>query len=281
MPRAGRKMQTAIDILSEHAPRGQGVATASLRAENVHKTLGAHPVLRGVSLAAYPHEVISVLGASGSGKSTLLRCLNLLEVPDSGEIWFRDEKLDIRPPIGQNGARIGDARQARRVRASLGMVFQSFNLWSSKTLLENVIEAPIHVHKRPVAECVEQGKDLLNSVGLYEFRDYYPKQLSGGQQQRGAIARALAINPALILFDEPTSALDPELVGEVLQVMQKLAEAGCTMLVVTHEMNFARNVSNKVIFCENGAIGAEGTPAEMFSADGPAAMRKFLSIVST
>ncbi len=250
-----------------------------LSAQAIVKSYGTKTVLRNFGVTAARGDVIAIVGASGSGKSTFLRCLNMLEMADSGRLEFGGDSIDIesfkRLPAREANPRI------EAIRRKIGMVFQSFNLWSSKTLLENVIEAPIHVHKRPMAECVEQGKDLLNSVGLYEFRDYYPKQLSGGQQQRGAIARALAINPALILFDEPTSALDPELVGEVLQVMQKLAEAGCTMLVVTHEMNFARNVSNKVIFCENGAIGAEGTPAEMFSADGPAAMRKFLSIVST
>jgi len=272
-------MQTAIDILSEHAPRGQGVPTASLRAENVHKTLGAHPVLRGVSLAAYPHEVISVLGASGSGKSTLLRCLNLLEVPDSGEIWFRDEKLDIRPPIGQNGARIGDARQARRVRASLGMVFQSFNLWPHKTALENVTEGPVHVRGLTRRAAIERAEHYLRKVGLIERRDHYPRHLSGGQQQRVAIARALAMEPEVLLFDEPTSSLDPELTGEVLRTIRALAEEGRTMILVTHELSFAREVSSRVAFMQGGRIEEEGPPDEVLSRPASAGLRRFLDPV--
>ena len=247
-----------------------------LAARGIVKSYGARVVLRDLAVTAERGDVIAIIGASGSGKSTFLRCLNLLEMPDSGEIEFGGDHVDI-ATFRELPAREKN-RRTNAIRRSMGMVFQGFNLWSSKTLLENVIEAPVHVHKRPLRECIEQGKDLLASVGLAQFHDHYPKQLSGGQQQRGAIARALAINPAVILFDEPTSALDPELVGEVLQVMQKLAEAGSTMLVVTHEMNFARNVSNKVIFCENGAIGAQGPPSELFSADTPAAVKKFMSI---
>ena len=247
-----------------------------LAARGIVKSYGAKVVLRDLAVTAERGDVIAIIGASGSGKSTFLRCLNLLEMPDSGEIEFAGDHVDI-ATFRQLPAREKD-RRINTIRRGMGMVFQGFNLWSSKTLLENVVEAPVHVHKRPLRECIEQGKDLLASVGLAQFHDYYPKQLSGGQQQRGAIARALAINPTVILFDEPTSALDPELVGEVLQVMQKLAEAGSTMLVVTHEMNFARNVSNKVIFCENGAIGAQGRPSDLFSADSPVAVKKFMSI---
>ncbi|WP_210337753.1 amino acid ABC transporter ATP-binding protein [Ensifer sp. ENS02] len=247
-----------------------------LSARGITKSYGSKTVLKDLSISAERGDVIAIIGASGSGKSTFLRCLNLLEMPDAGEIEFGGDHIDMRT---FNGLATSEKnRRIQALRSRIGMVFQGFNLWSSKTLLENVTEAPIHVHHRPPQECIAQAKELLASVGLYEFRDYYPKHLSGGQQQRGAIARALAINPSVILFDEPTSALDPELVGEVLQVMQKLAEAGSTMLVVTHEMSFARNVSNKVIFCENGSIGAQGSPAEIFSSDRSAALRKFLSI---
>lgn len=249
-----------------------------LSARGITKSYGAKTVLKDFDVTAERGDVIAIIGASGSGKSTFLRCLNLLEMPDAGRITVADEHVDIATFRHLPGRERN--RRINRIRSGIGMVFQGFNLWSSKTLIENVIEAPVHVHKRPLKECVAEAERLLNSVGLYEFRDYYPQHLSGGQQQRGAIARALAINPAVLLFDEPTSALDPELVNEVLQVMQKLAEAGSTMLIVTHEMTFARNVSNKVIFCENGSIGAYGPPSEIFSAETPAAVRKFLSITS-
>ncbi|MDW9359039.1 ATP-binding cassette domain-containing protein [Sinorhizobium meliloti] len=245
-------------------------------AKGIEKSYGAVKVLRGLSVEAERGDVIAIIGSSGSGKSTFLRCLNLLEMPDAGRIDFAGRTLDI-AQFSRLLAREKN-RQIYEHRKHIGMVFQGFNLWSAKTLLENITEAPIHVHKRSAKESIQQAEELLETVGLSRFKNAYPKQLSGGQQQRGAIARALAINPSLILFDEPTSALDPELVGEVLQVMQKLAEAGTTMLVVTHEMSFARNVSSKVIFCESGAIGAQGTPSEVFSADQPASLRKFLSI---
>lgn len=250
--------------------------TNIISAKGIEKSYGDYKVLHGLSVTAARGDVIAIIGASGSGKSTFLRCLNLLEMPDAGEIEFGGEKVSI-----ADFSKLSERERNRRIyehRKHIGMVFQGFNLWSSKTLLQNITEAPIHVHKRNPKECVEQALGLLETVGLTRFKDAYPKQLSGGQQQRAAIARALAINPSLILFDEPTSALDPELVGEVLQVMQKLAEAGTTMLVVTHEMSFARNVSSKVIFCEGGSIGAQGTPNEIFSADQPASLRKFLSI---
>lgn len=246
-----------------------------LSARGIVKAYGNKTVLKDFSVTAERGDVIAIIGASGSGKSTFLRCLNLLETPDAGTLDVAGEHVDF-----ASFHRLSRRERNQRtdtIRRGIGMVFQSFNLWSSKTLLENVIEAPLHVHKRPLKDCLDQAEQLLNSVGLYEFKDYYPKHLSGGQQQRGAIARALAINPAVLLFDEPTSALDPELVNEVLQVMQKLAETGITMLVVTHEMAFARNVSNNVIFCENGSIGAYGPPSELFSERGPAGLRKFLS----
>jgi ABC-type histidine transport system ATPase subunit len=220
-----------------------------------------------------------VLGASGSGKSTLLRCLNLLEVPDRGDIWFRDEKLSIRPPEGRNGPRIGDVRQARRVRASLGMVFQSFNLWPHKTALENVTEGPVHVRGLTRGAAVERAEHYLRKVGLIERRDYYPRHLSGGQQQRVAIARALAMEPEALLFDEPTSALDPELTGEVLRTIRRLAEEGRTMILVTHELSFAREVSSRVAFMQGGRIEEEGPPEKVLSHPASPGLRRFLDPV--
>jgi ABC-type histidine transport system ATPase subunit len=268
------QMPIEAEIIEEHP--SPNPAQPVLRAENVHKTLGTHPVLCGVSLAARAHEVVSVLGASGSGKSTLLRCLNLLEVPDRGDIWFRNERLSIRPPTGRSGPRIGDARQARRVRASLGMVFQSFNLWPHKTVLENVIEGPVHVRGVARRAAVERAEHLLRKVGLIERRDHYPRHLSGGQQQRVAIARALAMEPAALLFDEPTSALDPELTGEVLRTIRTLAEEGRTMILVTHELAFARDVSTRVVFMQAGIIEEQGPAADVLSNPASARLRRFL-----
>jgi octopine/nopaline transport system ATP-binding protein len=242
----------------------------------LHKSFGALEVLKGVSLQALEGEVVSILGASGSGKSTLLRCINLLEVPDAGDVVVAGEKVLLRK--GRHGrTEAADRRQVDRLRSRIGMVFQSFNLWSHMTILENVIEAPVHVQKRPKAECIGEAEALLAKVGIAEKRDQYPAYLSGGQQQRAAIARALAMRPALMLFDEPTSALDPELVGEVLRVMRGLAEEGRTMLVVTHEMGFAREVSSKVVFLHEGTIEAEGPPGEVFSATGSARLQRFLT----
>jgi octopine/nopaline transport system ATP-binding protein len=238
-------------------------AVPAVEVINLHKRFGPFEVLKGISLAAHKGEVISILGASGSGKSTLLRCINFLEVPEEGEVKVAGETLRTRPMRGGR-RRAADQRQVDRVRAQLGFVFQSFNLWSHKTVLENVIECPIHVQRRPRAEAIAEAEALLEKVGIAEKRDHYPAHLSGGQQQRVAIARALAMRPKALLFDEPTSALDPELVGEVLRVMRQLAEEGRTMLVVTHEMGFARDVSCRVIFLHQGVIEEEGTPASVF-----------------
>ncbi len=208
--------------------------------------------------------MISILGSSGSGKSTFLRCINLLETPDDGVVTVAGETLAMR--ARRDGRReAADRRQLERMRSELGMVFQSFNLWSHLTVLENLIEAPIHVQKRPRREAIEEAQALLDKVGIGDKAGHYPAHLSGGQQQRAAIARALAMRPKVMLFDEPTSALDPELVGEVLRVMRKLAEEGRTMLVVTHEMSFARDVSSRVVFLHQGVVEAEGPPAELFN----------------
>ncbi len=240
----------------------------ALSLRNIEKSYGGTPVLRGLSLDARKGEVISILGASGSGKSTLLRCINLLELPDAGEIIVDGESLVLRRRRdGCLEAR--DRRQLDRIRSRLGMVFQGFNLWSHMTILQNLIEGPVHVLKRPRAQCVAEAEALLEKVGIADKRHAYPAQLSGGQQQRAAIARALAMQPKVMLFDEPTSALDPERVGEVLRVMRTLADEGRTMLVVTHEMGFARNVSNRVIFLHQGRIEADGTPDEVFASTAP------------
>ncbi|RCS24760.1 ATP-binding cassette domain-containing protein [Phyllobacterium salinisoli] len=245
-----------------------------LSVRNIHKSFGTHEVLRGISLDAHDGDVISLLGASGSGKSTFLRCINLLEVADRGEIVVDGERIEM---VTKNGRNVPASRkQVDRIRAELGMVFQSFNLWSHMTILDNVIEGPLHVLKRPRAECIAEAEALLEKVGIAEKRHAYPAHLSGGQQQRAAIARALAMKPKVMLFDEPTSALDPELVGEVLRVMRSLAEEGMTMLVVTHEMSFARNVSNRVIFMRSGEIDSDGTPEELFGKGGSPAFRQFI-----
>jgi len=235
----------------------------ALSLSGIRKSFGRHEVLKGISLTALEGDVVSILGASGSGKSTFLRCINLLEIPDAGEIVVAGEKIRMRR--GKQGMVPEDRHQVDRIRSELGMVFQSFNLWSHMTVLQNLIEGPVHVQRRDRKEAIAEAEALLEKVGLAERRDYYPAHLSGGQQQRAAIARALAMRPKAMLFDEPTSALDPELVGEVLRVMRSLAEEGRTMLVVTHEMGFARGVSNKVLFLHDGLVEAEGPPQEMFS----------------
>ncbi|MCP8895068.1 ATP-binding cassette domain-containing protein [Shinella daejeonensis] len=250
-------------------------AAPAVRISGLHKSYGAYEVLKGVSLSASDGEVVSILGSSGSGKSTMLRCVNMLEIPTAGEVAIGGEV--IRMKQGRGGMqKPADRAQIDRLRSNIGMVFQSFNLWSHKTILENVIEAPIHVQKRPRAECVEEAKELLAKVGIADKARHYPAHLSGGQQQRAAIARALAQRPRVMLFDEPTSALDPELVGEVLKVMRTLAEEGRTMLVVTHEMDFARDVSSKVIFLHQGVVEEEGAPEAVFGASRSERFRQFL-----
>jgi ABC-type histidine transport system ATPase subunit len=217
-----------------------------------------------------------MIGSSGSGKSTFLRCINLLEMPDSGRVYVAGELIKMRTAkTGQ--ALPADNKQVDRIRAELAMVFQSFNLWSHMTVLENVIEAPIHVLKLPRAEAIARAEALLAKVGIAEKRGYYPSHLSGGQQQRAAIARALAMQPKVMLFDEPTSALDPELVGEVLRVMRQLAVEGTTMIVVTHEMSFAREVASHVVFLHQGRIEEEGAPADVFGNPKSDRCRQFLS----
>ena len=218
-----------------------------LQAENIHKSYGSNQVLKGVTLHARAGDVISLIGSSGSGKSTLLRCINLLEKPQQGRIIVAGEELQLK--AGRHGElEAVQPKQLQRLRTKLAMVFQHFNLWAHKTVLQNIIEAPIHVLGLPKDEAITRARKYLQLVGLEGREDVYPNHMSGGQQQRVAIARALAVEPEVMLFDEPTSALDPELVGEVLRVMQVLAQEGRTMVVVTHEIGFAREVSNHVVF---------------------------------
>lgn len=231
---------------------------AVLRVEGIIKSFGDFEVLKGISLEAKEHEVISLLGSSGSGKSTFLRCINMLENPDEGRIEVAGEELELRR--GSRGyLEAKSSRQLQSIRSKLGMVFQSFNLWAHMTIMENVIEAPIRVLKISKDEAILRAERELQKVGMIGHSHKYPSQLSGGQQQRVAIARALAMNPKVMLFDEPTSALDPELVGEVLKVMTSLAKEGMTMIVVTHEISFAREVSDRTIFLHNGLVEEEGS----------------------
>ena len=250
---------------------------AALEVEDLHKSFGELEVLKGISLTAQKGDVIALIGSSGSGKSTFLRCINLLETPTSGRVRVSGELIKMKPKAGLSIP--ADMKQVNRIRTKLGMVFQSFNLWAHLTVLENVVEAPIHVQNVSRREAEEKAKYLLNKVGMGERLDYYPAQISGGQQQRAAIARALAMEPEVMLFDEPTSALDPELVGEVLKVMQDLAEEGRTMLVVTHEMGFARDVASEVVFLHQGVVEERGKPSDVFGNPSSERCRQFLSSV--
>jgi ABC-type histidine transport system ATPase subunit len=243
--------------------------------ENLYKSFGDLQVLTGISLAAYKGDVISVLGSSGSGKSTLLRCINFLEIPNDGTVTVSGDTVRMKKNRrGQNVP--ADIKQVERIRTKLAMVFQQFNLWSHLTILENVMEAPVHVLKVPRKEALEKAHAYLSKVGIADKIKAYPSHLSGGQQQRAAIARALAMEPEVMLFDEPTSALDPELVGEVLQVIRNLAEEGRTMIVVTHEMGFARDVSSRVIFLEKGKIEEDGPPKQVFETPKSERFRQFI-----
>jgi octopine/nopaline transport system ATP-binding protein len=246
----------------------------ALLVNDVHKSFGTHEVLKGISLSAKRGDVISLIGSSGSGKSTFLRCINFLEIPDRGRFVINGEEIQMKP-AKQGKMQPASWRQIERIRAGLAMVFQSFNLWPHMTVLENVIEAPIHVLSIGRKEAIERAEALLHKVGLYDKRHAYPAFLSGGQQQRASIARALCVEPAVMLFDEPTSALDPELVGEVLKVIRDLADEGRTMLLVTHEMKFARDVSNHVMFLHQGRVEEEGPPAQVFGAPASARCREF------
>jgi polar amino acid transport system ATP-binding protein len=246
--------------------------------DDIHKSFAGLEVLRGISITAHESEVVALIGSSGSGKSTLLRCINMLEVPDRGTVTVAGETIALAGEAPYR--RIADEAQIHRIRAELGMVFQQFNLWSHMTVLENVMEAPLLVQKRKRGEVHAEAMEMLAKVGIAEKADAYPAQLSGGQQQRAAIARALCINPRVMLFDEPTSALDPELEAEVLRVIRLLAEEGRTMILVTHDMEFAGSVAHRAIFLHQGQIEEEGPVAEVFGATRSARLRQFLNAAS-
>jgi len=248
----------------------------ALAVQGIYKRFGELEVLKGIDLWAKEHDVISIIGASGSGKSTFLRCINLLEIPDAGTVEVDGELIEMHTL--KDGRYVpASQKQVDRIRSCVGMVFQNFNLWAHMTTLENVIEAPVHVLKMPMDAAIAKAEALLEKVGIAEKRHHYPSQLSGGQQQRCAIARTLAMDPKLLLFDEATSALDPELVGEVLKVIRDLAEEGRTMIMVTHEMGFAREVSDEIVFLHQGKVEEQGPPAQVFGNPGSERCRQFLA----
>lgn len=248
----------------------------ALSLEDLHKSYGSLEVLKGVSLTAYDGDVISILGSSGSGKSTLLRCINLLEKPTKGRIIIGSDELMLKP-TKSGEMQAADIKQLENLRARVGFVFQGFNLWPHKTILQNIIEGPTQVLKIKKDQAISDAEKLLDKVGLLDKKDAYPANLSGGQRQRVAIARALAMQPRVLLFDEPTSALDPELVNEVLSVMRELAEEGRTMLIVTHEMRFAREVSSQVVFLHQGIVEEMGTPEQVFDNPKSTRVRDFMA----
>jgi len=253
------------------------MTTPLVAIRSVSKAFGEFVALKQISLDVWTGEVLCLIGASGSGKTTLLRCINQLTTIDSGGIWLDGELLGMREQGGRLH-RLGE-REIARQRLKTGMVFQRFNLFPHKTALENIVEGPVQVQGRPAAEARAEALELLRRVGLAAKADWHPSQLSGGQQQRVAIARALAMKPMLMLFDEPTSALDPELVGEVLAVMKELAQSGMTMMVVTHELGFAREVADRVVYMDQGAIVEQGAAPEVLGAPREARTKAFLSAV--
>ncbi|MCC5908851.1 MAG: amino acid ABC transporter ATP-binding protein [Clostridiaceae bacterium] len=242
-----------------------------LKLRNIHKSFGDLKVLKGVDLEIKQGEVKAIIGPSGTGKSTLLRCINYLEKPDAGEIMIDTLELNAKTITKQ---------EIYELRKSTAMVFQNFNLFKNKTVLENIIESLVLIKKMDRSTAIEIGIDILKKVGIEEKKNVYPSKLSGGQQQRVAIGRALAVNPKVILFDEPTSSLDPELVGEVLELIKKLAKENMTMVIVTHEMSFAKDVADKIVFMDEGKILQEGTPEEIFSSVTNPRISKFISRLS-
>lgn len=252
--------------------------TAVINLQNIHKRFGDLAVLKGINLAAQKGEVVSLIGSSGSGKSTLLRCANLLEWAEEGDVTIEGEAVQWK--ASSTGRQPSDHNQLVRIRTNLSMVFQQFNLWSHMTILQNVSEAPVSVLGRERKQVEEEARDWLDKVGIGDKADAFPAQLSGGQQQRAAIARALAMQPRALLFDEPTSALDPELEQEVIKVIKQLAKEGRTMVLVTHDMNLAKDVSDKVIFLHHGVIEEEGSPAELFEKPKSQRLQQFLSATS-
>ena len=247
-----------------------------IKAQNIWKKFNKLEVLKGIDLEVNEGEVVAVIGPSGGGKSTLLRCLNKLETIDKGSVIIDGEAL-CKETAG--GTEYVSKDEVRRIACKMGMVFQQFNLFPHMTVLENLIEAPVNVQKRDKATVIKEAEALLAKVGLSDKRDEYPRKLSGGQQQRVALARALAMKPAIMLFDEPTSSLDPELTGEVLKTMRELAEEKMTMVVVTHEMGFAKEVATKVVFMADGRVQAQGTPAEIFENPTNDRLKAFLNVI--
>ena len=250
--------------------------TTKIKATNIWKKFNNLEVLKGIDLEVNEGEVVAVIGPSGGGKSTLLRCLNKLETIDKGSITIDGEELCRETSGGTEYVKNNDVR---RIACKMGMVFQQFNLFPHMTVLENLIEAPVNVQKRDKAEVIKEAEVLLAKVGLSDKRDVYPRKLSGGQQQRVAIARALAMKPAIMLFDEPTSSLDPELTGEVLRAMRELADEKMTMVVVTHEMGFARYVATKVVFKADGHVQEQGSPEEIFINPKNERLKSFLKVI--
>ena len=261
--------------LAEFTATAPSAGRPVVEIQDLHKSFGHLEVLKGISLTAREGEVVALIGSSGSGKSTLLRCINMLEVPDSGTVSIAGETVALagKPPHRH----VADEGQIRRIRSGLGMVFQSFNLWSHMSIIDNVMEAPLRVQKRERGEVRREAMEMLQKVGIESKADAYPAQLSGGQQQRAAIARALCINPQVMLFDEPTSALDPELEAEVLGVIKLLADEGRTMILVTHDMTFARTIADRVIFLDEGRIEEQGTVEEVFGATRSPRLKQFLA----
>ena len=266
--------QSAAASTAAQTPPAPDAATEAIRVTDLHKSFGHLEVLKGVSLTAQKGDVVAIIGGSGSGKSTMLRCINFLEQPTSGKIIIGGEEVAMR-----SDGSPANRRQIERIRTRLAMVFQQFNLWTHRTLLENVIEVPVHVLKQPRAEAITKARQLLERVGLADKADTFPAFLSGGQQQRAVIARALAVDPSVMLFDEPTSALDPELVGEVLTVIRDLAAEGRTMLLVTHEMKFAREVADHVVYLYQGRIEEQGPPEQVFGNPQSPRLQQFLKSV--
>ena len=252
-------------MAENESARGAASGEPLVRVEGLRKSFGSLEVLKGINFEVNRGEVVTIIGASGSGKSTLLRCINLLETPDSGHVWFHGEDL------------ANSRANVNKLRESIGMVFQTFNLFNNKNVLDNCTLAPVMLHKCDKAEAERRARENLAAVGLADFVDAPSTSLSGGQKLRVAIARALCMQPDLMLFDEPTSALDPEIVGEVLNVMRDLASGGMTMVVVTHEMDFAKNVSDKVVFMDKGVIAEEGDPKQLFTNPRQPRTRAFLS----
>jgi octopine/nopaline transport system ATP-binding protein len=250
----------------------------AIQVVDLHKKFGPLEVLKGVSLTARQGDVIAIIGGSGSGKSTFLRCINMLELPSAGSITIHGEAISMKAD-GHGGLMPSNRKQVQRIRSKLAMVFQSFNLWQHMTVLQNVIEAPVHVLGVPKDQAVARAETILKRVGLYEKRDVYPAFMSGGQQQRAAIARAVAVDPLAMLFDEPTSALDPELVGEVLAVIGDLAKEKRTMVLVTHEMKFARNVASHVVYLRQGVIEEQGPPEQLFGDPKSEHLKRFISSI--